>query len=198
MAGPKIPYRTNSYIISNNETFRKEIPIVVYILIGVLCFMPVLGALAGVVLIIFGAVVYKNKILIVLGSGGIFINVAFFSFSFYLANHINNIKYFNNAAFSASETQMKTLVKDIELYKTKKGTYPASLQVMDDGNYSNACYDPGESLTNKKTTFFYYEVVDEKYYLFSLGKDGKPFTDDDVLPPFHRTSDYDHIGLIPR
>jgi hypothetical protein len=157
-----------------------------------------LGAVGGLIMVILGAVVYKDKILIIMGSCGMLITIAIYSFLIYMASDINN---FSEPMQQMTEMQLKTLVKDIEFYKTTKGTYPATLKILTDGGYSDVYGDPSKAFYHKqaeKIEPYYYQLQGDKYYLFSTGKDGKPFTKDDILPPFHGKSDYEKIGLIAR
>ena len=82
---------------------------------------------------------------------------------------------------------LNSAVKDIEFYKLQHGHYPASLREVEpkDKMQMNDFIDP-TSIQHKGTSDgrFYYELDPSGafYYLRSVGQDGIPFTNDDILP----------------
>jgi hypothetical protein len=157
MSEEKIPERGDRSQIIGSEILKKQIPVGIYILLGVLCFVPMIGCLAGLIMIIAGIVHYKDKILIILGACGVAFTIFIYSTLFYTVEHSELFKEgFNEIA----KIQLKTLVKDIEFYKIQNGTYPASLKVLEQGEYSTSYTDPALAFANKGVgdVYFYYPL----------------------------------------
>ena len=74
-------------------------------------------------------------------------------------------------------------MKHVEFYKLKNGSYPDSLEQVNDDNSQTSLYDPlqsgGKVTTNNE---FNYQKLGNHYYLFSSGLDGIPNTKDDIYP----------------
>ena len=83
---------------------------------------------------------------------------------------------------------MKYLAEMLENHYHKHGEYPKVLVDIDppmEFPNSMRIYDIGTPKDeNGNSRVFYYEPINsnQKYLLFSLGKDGKPFTEDDAFP----------------
>ena len=94
-----------------------------------------------------------------------------------------------------SQTQLNTVFKNVEFYKIQHGDYPDSLQQIDDLKndlwLSDALPHKGSRL---KPGHYYYEKTGDKYWLFSVGDDGRPFTADDVYPTMN-PADSTKFGL---
>lgn len=165
-------------------------------LLGLLCLIPLIGAFVGIGLILYGIFKYKDKWLVIVGSGGLIITVSVYSFLFY------NLKYGKSTAegfAEISQIELNTLVKNIEFYKLQNGAYPDSLEQISKNDKMVIIYDP--LLTRKmdgniKTTF-QYQKIGNKYRLFSVGIDGIPNTKDDIYPSMPE-SDTTKLGLIRR
>lgn len=165
-------------------------------LLGLLCLIPLIGAFVGLGLIFYGIFRYKDRKLVIIGSIGLIITVAVYSFVFY------NLKYGKNATngfAKISQTELNSLVKSIEFYKLQKGTYPYSLEQLRESDKMVLIYDPllTRKMDNNIKTTFEYKKIGEKYTLFSVGIDGIPNTADDIYPI---VSDKDSIkfGLIKK
>jgi len=80
-----------------------------------------------------------------------------------------------------AEFSIESLIKEIEFYKIEKKVYPSKLEDLGKtiaSRYSDP-YQFGES--GPKSYIYYEKINDNEYYLFSKGKDGIPFTDDDII-----------------
>lgn len=146
-------------------------------LLGLLCLLPLIGALVGIALIFYGIFKYKDKLLIAIGSFGIIFTVCVYFFLF------QNLKYGTGATKSfakISQKELNNLVKHIEFYKLQNNSYPDSLeQLQTDGTF--LIQDPLliRKMDKNINADFQYKRFGDKYTLFSVGIDGIPHTVDD-------------------
>lgn len=148
-------------------------------ILGIICLIPLIGALAGVLFIILGVSKYKDKWFTLIGVFGIAFTISVYSWLTYMDGHSLMIK---NGFKSMDETELNNLVINIEYYKIQHGEYPDSLQQLTVGNSTILIYDPIQEGNNRANTLFYYKRDSTKYELFSCGEDGKPHTKDDIYP----------------
>jgi len=162
-------------------------------LIGLICIIPLIGAFVGFGLLMYGIFKYKDKWLTIIGACGIAWTVLVYSTSLYQLEYgIQSQKGFAQI----SQMQINKLMKDIEFYKLKYGTYPDSLEQISKEDQMAWINDPLQSLKfNKKGGKFNYQKVGDHYYLFSSGIDGIPNTKDDIYPQV-APSDSAKFGLI--
>jgi hypothetical protein len=163
-------------------------------LLGLLCLLPLIGALVGIGLILYGIFKYKDKWLVAIGIGGLIITIGFYSFLFY------NLKYGVNTAkgfATISQNELNSLVKNIEFYKIENGVYPDSLEQLRKPDEVININDPLliRKMDNNIKTTFQYEKIGNKYTLFSVGIDGVPNTADDIYPTI-LDADSSKFGLI--
>ena len=85
-----------------------------------------------------------------------------------------------------AKTQVTSLVTAIEFYKTSKGNYPPTLDVLEKSLSENSLvsvYDASDVSGSGSSRYFYYKLLSNgKYHLLGLGIDGEPFTKDDIVP----------------
>lgn len=93
-------------------------------LLGLLCLIPLIGAFVGIGLLLYGIIRYKDKALIAIGAFGILFTVAIYSWLFYAMGHN---PFFRNRFRDLAQMELNGLIKDIEFYKLKNGSYPDSL-----------------------------------------------------------------------
>jgi hypothetical protein len=74
---------------------------------------------------------------------------------------------------------LKTMSLALELYKREFGEYPDTLEEL----FEKKNIEDTGILEDAWGRHYYYEKISAHYVLFSTGKDGKPFTEDDILPP---------------
>lgn len=159
---------------------------------GYLCFIPLIGAFVGIVLVFNGIFKYKNKWLTIMGIGGIIFTVAIYSTLFLWGNSTGARKGFEPFA----QSDLNILFKEIEFYKLQHGSYPDSLKQLLTKNDFLSINDPVQiSFDKTGNTLFNYRKIGNKYYLFSSGIDGIPNTADDIYPQMS-TSDTAKFGLI--
>jgi hypothetical protein len=185
----------------SNENEQK-IGCLPYVLAG-LSFIPLIGVIFGLIVIIIGFL--KSKVggwkLIVLGILGISTTVLLYGTLFHQASKDDGM--FAGIHGQLSEKLLTDLVKNIEYYKIQNGKYPDSLidlQPEDPSDISSAVfiYDSTKSFNledNDEPKLFHYELINDQnnYYLFSSGKDGIPFTGDDIHPVVNE-SEQSNIG----
>lgn len=152
-------------------------------LIGLAGIIPFIGALIGVILLIAGIFKYRDKLLIVIGLGGILVSGAFYGAMAYCSG---GNKSSIQAMTEVSQNQLDSLAKRIELFKAQNGYYPDSLgEIGSDVRFIDI-QDPFLIRKgNGRDLYFNYRRVGNRYTLFSVGKDGIPNTADDIFPDGH-------------
>jgi hypothetical protein len=148
--------------------------------IGAASFIPAIGVLFGLVAIIVG-IAQRARMIIILGVSGIL-----FSAFLYAALFSSGGVYARLRAGGAVYV-LNDAVKEIESYKRQHGRYPASLSEIEPkdkkriDNFIDPMATHGGGTLNGR---FYYQLdpSGEFYYLRSVGPDGIPFTDDDIVP----------------
>jgi len=168
--------------------------------IGGLSFIPILGVLFGIIAITWGLVTKKlgGKKLSIIGACGISVTIIVCSCIVYF-DHMVRGGMFGDLRAQLAETTIHQVVQAIEFYKIQNGTYPDSLKTLRDSLPQNSMvfvHDPTDVKEGGEPRNFYYEVVDEgHYYLLSVGPDGQPFTQDDILPKMEIGQD-SKVGLL--
>jgi hypothetical protein len=148
-------------------------------LMAILCLIPLVGFFSGLVVLILGIVHFKDKIYIIIGAIGMLVTIAIYGSMIY---YVETSSVVNDGFSEMSQTQINDLVKSIEFYKIQNGSYPDSLQQIETKNSFVSIYDPLPTFKEKKSVTFQYHRTGNKYLLFSVGKDGKPNTKDDIYP----------------
>jgi Type II secretion system (T2SS), protein G len=162
-------------------------------LIGILCFIPLIGFFAGLVLLILGLAHYKDRVFVVMGVIGMLFTIAIYSSLFYFTFNSGIVA---DGFASIAQSEVNDLVKNIEFYKLQNGAYPDSLQQLDTKDSFTNIYDPLPAFeAGKKAVPFQYERKGPKYLLFSVGKDGKPNTADDIYPTL-TNADTSKLGFM--
>lgn len=150
-------------------------------LLGLLCLIPLLGALVGIALILYGILKYKDKWLVIIGAAGIALTVFVYGYMFY------NLKYGKDTArgFAVlSQHSLNSLINSIEFYKMQHGDYPDSLEQLSKKDEKVIILDPllMRKMDSKADMNFRYEKLQNRYTLFSVGIDGISNTPDDIYP----------------
>lgn len=174
--------------------------------LGGLSFIPLIGVVFGVIVIVLGII--KRKIggwkLILIGSLGIIFTIVLYGSLFY-KGFIERGGTFDELSKQLAQTQLTDLVKHIEYYKIQNGNYPSNLKVFQpkDGEETKSFIfvnDPmNKELSLGEPSLYYYELINEgkNYYLFSSGIDGIPFSSDDVHP-IVSIEEFAKIGYIKK
>jgi hypothetical protein len=162
--------------------------------IGGFSFIPLLGVPLGLFAIVWGLIKLKHggwKVAI-LGAMGISFTIALYGTIFY-QGFVKRDGIFAGPRRQMAEQMLVSVIKEVEFYKLQNGEYPQSLKDVEPKGKPQglvSIYDPSQVwLGNKAPTLFYYELTDggANYYLFSVGSDGMPFTEDDVYPALDKT-----------
>lgn len=159
-------------------------------LLGILCFVPIMGAFIGVALVLYGVFKYKNRLLILIGSSGIIVSIIVYGLFNYWDKHSS---IFNAGLIEGNKATLNVLVKEIEFYKVQNGAYPDSLEQLNGDDKKEDLFDPLAS-DSKKSNKFYYKIIGNKYTIFSSGRDQTPYTKDDIYPTIK--IDTNKMGLI--
>lgn len=165
------------------------------ILFSCLSFIPFIGVLFGLINIAYNSIKNKKKKKrnILISIFGIFLSI---NFSFI----IFQFGFFENGGVwgKFSVTLLTRLVHTIEYYKIENGEYPVRLTKMKEELSNDSMimiYDPLFFFV-KRQRVFYYRIIDkDHYYLFSVGVDNKPFTEDDIYPNINVKKE-SKIGLV--
>jgi hypothetical protein len=150
-----------------------------------LSFIPCLGVPFGLVAIVFG-VVRSMRAVLVLGICGIAFTFILYGGLFYFGMFQRGGVY-DQLRAKMAVTMLNSSVKEIEFYKLQHGTYPHSLDDLSDQEKNGfpSTSDPTAiERGGKMDEKFYYQLdpSGKFYYLRSVGPDGVPFTNDDILP----------------
>jgi hypothetical protein len=156
--------------------------------IGLFGLIPLIGAIVGVALILYGIFKYKDKWLVLIGAAGICVTIAVYSF----LNYANNKNLFSNGFVVIDKGKLNSLVKEIEFYKMQKGAYPDSLEQLDIKDQFVNAFDP--LMSHEKNNKFNYHLIGKGYTIFSSGIDKTLNTGDDIYPTL--TIDTTKMGLI--
>ncbi len=162
---------------------------------GLLGFIPLIGGITGLVLLLRGIFEFKDKFLILIGSACILFTIGVYSFLFH---EMKFGKETGNNFAQISQMQLNGLVKDIEFYKFQYGNYPDSLQQIQKDNSFISIVAP--LLLRKSTSGnlnYQYQIIGNKYKLYSVGIDGIANTADDIYPTL-TISDTSKIGFIKK
>jgi hypothetical protein len=147
-------------------------------LLGLLGFIPLVGAFVGLGLMFYGIFEYKSKALTGIGLAGILFTVFVYS-SLASFSNSDDVK---RMLVPHTRDQLSSLVKNIEFYKMQHGNYPDSLQQLEKDDLMVSIYDPIQSLNKSEFPAFRYKCTPKGYYLSSIGLDGEADTPDDLFP----------------
>lgn len=155
--------------------------------IGGLSFIPLIGILFGIAAIVWGLVTKRKggKTLALVGAGGIAFTFVIYGGLFYFGA-IQRGGVYDDLRGKLAQHQLNQLVQSIEFYKVTHGSYPASLEQLQEALGKNSpvfVHDPTDIKLGTGPRYFHYERVGtDQYYLRSVGQDGQPFTPDDIVP----------------
>ncbi len=160
--------------------------------LGLLCLLPVIGALMGIYLVIAGIVKYKNKWILSMGIAGILFNILFVLGAIAFSKNMG--PGFSKGFSEISQIHLNNLVKNIEFYKLQHGAYPDSLPQLQEEDKLAPIFDPSQAFPFHQSNYYNYTRINEKYRLFSSGPDGIAGTNDDLYPQIS-IIDSSRIGL---
>jgi len=166
------------------------------IIFGALSFIPFIGVLIGLVAVIIGLTNFTRfKVIFILGASGIGLTILIFGSLFFIQQRVARSGIFDDLEAQSTEMFLNNLSNELQSYKCKYGKYPDSLEKMsgynsmivieDTYNQNTAKNEAGKkkgSPAHFKSPNYFYKVEKDTFILFSVGKDGKPFTKDDIYP----------------
>jgi hypothetical protein len=167
---------------------------------GGMSFIPLLGVPFGLVAIVWGLLSKKKggKLLAGIGALGIGSTFALYGGLFYFGT-VQRGGVYDGLRVRLAQSTINELVPSIEFYRIQQGRYPQSLKALKEflGKESFVfVFDPSVVDLKAQPRYFFYERVGaDHYYLRGLGIDGKPFTNDDVLPQVTSTTN-SKMGLL--
>ncbi len=187
--------------MNENLTEQEKIGCLPYVISG-LSFIPLLGVLFGLIVIVWGII--KRKVggwkLVIIGTLGILLTVVLYGTLFY-KGFIERDGVFDELSGQLAQTQLTDLVKHIEYYKIQNGYYPVKLEELqpEDSEKINSFVFIHDAANKKlkiteQVLYFYKPINDgQNYHLFSSGIDGVPYTADDIHPVV-ATTEMNKIG----
>ena len=92
---------------------------------------------------------------------------------------------FDGLRSKMAQQMLNQLVAPIELYRLQHGSYPSSLQELQNAaGADNPIFilDPSQTIAMQSQFFFYQRLDTDHYYLRGTGPDRTPFTSDDIVP----------------
>ncbi len=160
---------------------------------GLLGLIPNVGVIAGLILLFKGAFQVRDKILIIIGALDILFTPLFWWFFTSALSHSGTFRTLN---MEMAQAELNTVFRYVEFYKVEHGVYPDSLEQIDPQRNGVSIFDPVQTWGGgRKGAYFFYRKVGQKYWLFSVGLDGKPFTSDDIFPVM-KLADTAKFGLM--
>ena len=176
------------------ETKRKA-PLLL-IIFSALSFIPMVGVFFGIISIIIGLSNFTRlKLIFILGASGIGLTILIYGSLFFVQHELEKSGTFDKLRTQSTEMFLNNLTIELQNYKCKYGRYPDSLEevsklnsmivitdIFNQNNAKNKFDKQKETLNDKKSGNYFYKLEKDSFILFSVGKDGKPFTEDDILP----------------
>jgi len=168
--------------------------------IGGLSFIPLLGIPFGITALIWGITTRKmgGKKLALLGGAGILVTLVLYGGLFYFG-FAKRGGIYDELRTQLAQSDLNSLVQAVEFYKVQHGSYPESLEALQESLPKNSMVfvsDPTDVKFSGKPRYFYYQQVGaDHYYLRGVGRDGLPFTSDDILPQVQMTPG-SKLGLL--
>jgi len=151
----------------------------IFFLLSSLSFLPVIGIIIGIILLI---ILYKETFtnkkivngIIIVGISSSFVFYFFISQTYIWGN------VYHHPTVVESTKRVTNLVDKIEIHKKKYGSFPNSLNDLKNPSFG---IDPILVVDKGyNDSLYFYKLEDDGYYLFSKGFDKTPFTSDDIFP----------------
>ena len=156
--------------------------------LGGLSFIPLLGVAFGLGAVCWGLATRRTggRIVAVMGACGIASTAAMY----FVATSFFSSSFVDSAREEIAADHLNVLLNAIEVHKLQTGQYPKSLAELAKELPSSSPFLEFDPLSvdmglvpRQMPRPFYYELADAyHYYLRSVGRDGTPFTPDDILP----------------
>ena len=176
---------------------NKGVGVFPYVLAG-LAYIPAFGIFFGLIAILLGLVSKKKdgKKVVLIALGGILVTFILYGSLFYFG-FVQRGGVYDDLRAKMAKSMINQLVQTIEFYKIQNGHYPETMEILRQSLPKDSMVfmnDPTD-MTLKKPRYYYYQLIDPgHYYLLGVGKDGQPFTADDLLPEVE--SKAGNLGLL--
>jgi hypothetical protein len=198
---PAVPQAFGEFDIKPMGETDEKLPGLPFVFAG-LSFIPLLGVPFGVAAIVWGISGSKRGgiKLVMIGTLGIFSTVALYGSLFYFG-FVQRGGIYDDLRAQLAQTCLDDTVRAVEFYKVQHGTYPDSLKTLQQSLPVNSMVfvmDPTDiriNLLGSPRYFYYQRVGPDHYYLRGVGRDGIPFTSDDILPQVQMTPG-SKLGLL--
>lgn len=170
----------------NNVVDKDSIPAGAYV-VGGLSLFPLLGFVCGLISIILGIGYWKRKgwRLLALGLAGILFSASIYGSLWYFG-FVQRGGIYDDLRAEITQDNLTELVTALEYYKIQNGEYPETLHDLRAVSSTPLnIFDMSASVVGKQPfVFFKYRLVEDgaAYYLYSVGVDLKPYTEDDIFP----------------
>ena len=147
---------------------------------SILSFVPLLGAIWGLVCVVYGYVQRRRGGLVIaaVGLAGFLFTVGLYGYLFVQLSHPTGTLAEAQKGLLRQHT-LPDLVRRLEYYKLQNGRYPQRLEDMGREVVSLLALHPKGSFGK-----IHYDLSADgrTYHLFAVGPDGEPFTSDDIPP----------------
>ncbi len=169
-------------------------------IVGGLSFIPLIGVPFGIAAIVWGIVSGKAGRLkvVLLGAGGIVVSIVLYGGLFYFG-FVQRGGIYDRLRGQLAQQQLYVLTQAIEFYRLQYGSYPDTLQQLQSTLPKPSIvgiFDPTSvHLGSLPHPFYYMRSGADHYYLRGVGADGKPFTDDDIIPDI-KIAPNSRVGLL--
>ena len=169
---------------------NKNTPPVLLIILSACSFIPFFGIFFGVLSVIIGLIDFSRfRLIFILGVSGIGLTLLLAGSIFFMSKLLFNSDSVVRVKTEATEIFLSNLSGELENYKCMHGSYPDSLGKVSSSNNMivttdmfNTDYVKGNDKNRTKVPEFYYRAENDTFVLFSVGRDGKAFTKDDIFP----------------
>ncbi|MGB6084265.1 hypothetical protein [Moheibacter sp.] len=146
-------------------------------------FIPLIGFIFGIVFFARGIFDRHLKNFLIGILSFIFSGITFWCFLFFMDNTGKN----TGSDTYRNKNNLNQIVKELAYYKLKNGKFPDTLDSLKIQTNFIILVEIETSLnpfSDLEIREIYYENRDSTFILRTLGPDGKPFTEDDILPDY--------------
>lgn len=163
-------------------------------------FVPALGFVIAFFAILLGILTIRRGGLEVIKWSffGVLFNVVIYGSLFYFG-FVQRDGIYDDLRAQMSATNINELVRAIEFHKLQNGEYPANLDILESSLDENSLvftHDSSHVAFTSEPRKYHYELVDpDNYYLLGVGRDGVPYTSDDIVPSIQVPGE-SNIGLL--
>jgi len=147
--------------------------------ISIWCLIPFFGIIVAIILIFYAIFSLRSKTFLAVILLEIVMNI---SITYYMEHEMDRKIIYSSPELVSND--LDNVVEKLELYKTRKGGFPESLQQLQKEFPTINIGDTliWSTISKVKFGYYYYQRKGGKLILFSTGWDRIPFTEDDIYP----------------